>query len=101
MKEAGELLGVFAGAGEFPAIYAGGILEGGGLTVGGPAVATEGRGTTGEEDRAGPGLPAPEFVPWMVKLAQLRRDLFEECTTMLRSPTKAGVSFSVDKNRST
>lgn len=50
MKEAGELPDVCAGAGEFPAVYAGGILEGGGLTVGGPAVATEGWGTIGEED---------------------------------------------------
>lgn len=50
MKKAGELLGVCAGAGAFPAVYTGGMLEGGGLTVGGPAVATEGRGTIGEED---------------------------------------------------
>jgi len=63
MKEAGELL-VCAGAGEFPAVYTGGMLElagdeGGGTTVGGPAVDTEGLKGIGEEDGAGPGLLAP------------------------------------------
>jgi hypothetical protein len=79
MKEAGELLEILASGGLL-AIYAGGILEpaGEGTTVGGPAVDTEGLEGIGEEDRAGPGLPASEFVPWSVKLAQLRRVLFEE-----------------------
>ena len=44
MKEAGELLGLLATDG-FPALYAGG-----GTTVGGPAVDTEGLWGIGEED---------------------------------------------------
>jgi len=65
MKEAGELLETFTGTGRLLAVYAGGILEpaGKGTTVGGPAVDTEGLEGIGEEDRAGPGLPVPEFVP--------------------------------------
>jgi hypothetical protein len=52
MKEAGELLEECAGAGTcgLPAVYAGGMLERGETTVGGPAVETEGLEGLGEED---------------------------------------------------
>ena len=52
MKEAGELLEVYAGVGTcgLPAVYAGGMLERGGTTVGGPAVETGGLRGIGEED---------------------------------------------------
>ena len=50
MKEVGALLGGIAGACGVPAVYAGGILEGEGLTVGGPAVVTGGREEAGEEE---------------------------------------------------
>lgn len=78
---------VEGGGTEFPAFYAEGVLEigvelagGEGLTVGGPAVATAGRGEEGKEGEEaegfpGPELPEPDCVPWTVKLAHVRRVL--------------------------
>lgn len=63
MNGAVGLIGVFAAAGDLPAPYAGEVgrlkvtvddnvveEEGGGTTVGGPAVATKGLGEIGDED---------------------------------------------------
>lgn len=83
MTEPGKLVGGWEDAAS-PAFYAIGVpeltVEGGGTTIGGPAVATTGREETeeGREELSGREPPEPECVPWSVKLAQVRRVLFEE-----------------------
>ena len=83
MTEPVRLVGEREGAAS-PAFYAIGVpelkVEGRGITIGGPAVATTGRTETGEEreELSGREPPEPICVPWRVKLAQVRRVLFEE-----------------------
>lgn len=82
MTEPGKLVGIWEDAAS-PAFYTIGVpeltVEGRGTTIGGPAVATTGREETeGREELSGREPPEPECVPWSVKLAQVRRVLFEE-----------------------
>jgi hypothetical protein len=85
MTEPGKLVGDREGAGA-SAFYAIAVpeltVEGRAITIGGPAVATTGRTGTekgeGREELSGREPPEPICVPWSVKLAQVRRVLFEE-----------------------
>jgi hypothetical protein len=105
MTEPGRLVGEWEDVGS-AAFYAIAVpefaVEGRGITIGGPAVTTTGWTETGEEreELSGREPPEPICVPWSVKLAQVRRVLFEEWTTTLKLPMKALVFSWVERNMS-